>query len=84
MLKQLARFRIHLVFGTAAALWFLLGVLPNMIDGQSFIPALWTAVKEIRPVEWVVLFCLLFSVAFPRTEYKPRIQTLGLTGPKQG
>ena len=84
MLKHLARFRIHLIFGTAAVLWFLLGVLPNMTDGQSFVPALWTAIKEIRPVEWVVLLCLLFSVAFPRHEYKPRTQTLGLTGQKQG
>jgi hypothetical protein len=82
MLKQLARFRFHLVFGTAAAIWFLLGVLPNMLNGQSFIPALWTAIKEIRPFEWVVLFCVLFSVAFPRNEYKPRTTTLGLTGQK--
>ena len=82
MLKQLARFRVHLAFGTAAAVWFLLGVLPNMIDGQSFLPALWTAIKEIRPVEWVVLFCVLFSVAFPQTNYKPRTTTLGLTGQK--
>lgn len=82
MLKQLARFRFPLALGTAATIWFLLGVLPNMLNGQSFIPALWTAIKEIRPFEWVILFCVLFSVAFPRIEYKPRTTTLGLTGQK--
>ena len=80
MLKQLRRFRVHLILGGAVAVWLLLGVLPNMLDGQSFIPALWTAIKEIRPVEWVIVLCLLFSIAFPRNEYKPRTTTLGLTG----
>jgi hypothetical protein len=80
MLKPLVPFRVPLVLGMAVGIWFLLGVLPNMLDGLSFIPALWSAIKEIRPVEWVVIFCLLFSVAFPRNEYKPRTTTLGLTG----
>jgi hypothetical protein len=84
MRQQLARFRTHLIFGTVIAVWFLVGVLPNMIQGQSFMPALWTAIKEIRPVEWVVLFFVLFSLAFPRNDDKPRTTTLGLTGQKQG
>ena len=80
MLKQLRRFRVHLIFGGAVTLWLLLGVLPYTLDAQSFIPALWTAIKDIRPMEWVVVLCLLFSIAFPRDRHNPRTTTLGLTG----
>ena len=82
MLKQLAQFRVHLIFGAAVALWFLLAVVPDMIDGQGFFPAAWAAIKEVRPFEWVMVFCVWLSLAFPYKPQQTKITTLGLTGQK--
>jgi hypothetical protein len=82
MLKQLARFRVPLIFGAAAAVWFLLGVVPRMIDGEGILPASWAAIKEVRPFEWVVVFCVWLSVVFPHKPTQTKTTTLAVTGQK--
>ena len=63
MLNKLHRYRVHLIFGAATLGWFFLMVMAGMIDGQRFFPALWAAIKEVRPFEWLVVICLWLSMA---------------------
>jgi hypothetical protein len=78
MRKQLARFRVHLIFGGAMLVWFLLSVIPDMLDGQRFIPAVWTAIKGVRPLEWVMGVCFWLVLAFPQKTETSNPTILGL------
>ncbi len=63
MLKQLARFRVHLMFGAGLVFWLSLGTFAGVIDGDNVFHALWATIKEIKPMEWVSIICLWFAFA---------------------
>lgn len=68
MLKQLARFRVHLFFGGAIFVWLLFNVITSMIDGQRIFPALWAAIKEVRPFEWIMMIAFWYFFATQKTK----------------
>jgi hypothetical protein len=85
MYKQLARFRIHLIFGGAIFLWLLVGVITGMSSGHGFTQALWNGIKEVRPFEWLMTFLFWYFLATQKTNDEftnSRLTQLGLTQQK--
>jgi hypothetical protein len=74
--------KAHIIFSVALAFALLVAVIPRMAAGERLLQALWDSVKEIRPVEWLLLILFWYSAAFPRTKDEwssNSITTLGLS-----
>ena len=63
MLKQLARFRVHLVFGAILLGWFALTTFVRVLDGENLLWAFWTSIKEVKLMEGVSLICVWATMA---------------------
>jgi uncharacterized membrane protein len=63
MFKQLARFRVHLVFGGILLGWFALATFMRVIDGENLLWAFWASLKEVKLMEWFSLVCVWVTMA---------------------
>jgi hypothetical protein len=63
MLNQLARYRVHLIFGAILLGWFALATLMRVVDGENVLWAFWTSIKEVKLMEWVSLVCVWVTMA---------------------
>lgn len=68
MKNSISRWKVHLLFGGAffAAVGF--SIMINMFAGKHFFEAAWSAVREIRLMEVLMLIAFWYSCAF----YKPK------------
>jgi hypothetical protein len=86
MLKQLARFKVHLVFATAFAGALLLGTVAGMVEGAGPFPALWQTIKAVRPFEWIMLIAFWYYCATQKVKEDQftdsRLTELGLSHQK--
>lgn len=79
MLKQLARFRVHLIFSAILLAWFALGTFMRVIDGENVLWAFWASIKEVKLMEWVSLVCVwvtMASLVKQNAELRAKIQLL--------
>jgi hypothetical protein len=63
MLKQLVRFRVHLVFGAILLAWFSLATFMRVLDGENVLWAFWASIREVKLMEWVSLVCVWVTMA---------------------
>jgi hypothetical protein len=75
-----SKWKAHLLFGGGflAAIAFSVGV--NMVAGEHFSEAAWSAVREIRPIEVVMLIGFWYYCAFyqPKDEWSSSFTSLNL------
>lgn len=62
-LKQLARFRVHVIMGAFLLAWFTLATFMRVIDGENLLWAFLASIKEVKPFEWVSLVCVWATIA---------------------
>jgi hypothetical protein len=60
--------KTHLLFGGGFLAASAFSVMTNMVEGERFFDAAWSAVQEIRPVEIVMLISFWYVCAF----YQPK------------
>ena len=78
-LNQLARYRVHLIFGAIPIGWFALTTLMGVIDGENVLWAFWASIKEVKLVEVVSLVCVWVAVASlvkENNELRAKVQLL--------
>ena len=78
-LKQLARFRVHLIMGAILLAWFTLATLLRVIDGENVLWAFWASIKEVKPMEFVSLICMwvtMASLVKQNDELRAKVQLL--------
>ncbi len=63
MLKQLARFSVHVILGAVTILWFSFGTIAGVIDGDSLGHAFWASIREVKLMEWVSGICVWVAIA---------------------
>ncbi|MGI8897010.1 MAG: hypothetical protein ACR2IB_01330 [Pyrinomonadaceae bacterium] len=78
--EYLSKWRIHLLFGGAFLAAIAFSVVVNMVAGEHFSEAAWSAVREIRPSEIVMLvafwyYCALYQ---PKDEWSSSFTSLNL------
>ena len=85
MLKQLARFRVHLIFGTALSAALLLGTVTGIVEGKAPLQALWQTIKAVRPFEWIMIVTFWYYCATQKIKDQfgdSRLTGLGLSNQK--
>lgn len=63
MLKQLTRYRVHLLFAAGTLAWFTLATFMRVLDGENVLWAFWASVKEVKLMEFVSVVCIWVTVA---------------------
>jgi hypothetical protein len=76
--------KTHIVFSLGLLIILLIGLIPRMASGERFFRALWSALTDVRPVEWVMFFTLWYAFAKDnlRKGWFKSSQTLGLADRK--
>lgn len=78
-LKQLARYRVHLIMGAFLLGWFTLATLSRVIDGENVLWAFWASIKVVKPLEWLSLVCVwgtIASLVKQNDELRAKVQLL--------
>ena len=79
----LRKWKVHLFFGGGFLLVLAINVVINFLSGQTFWRATLGALREIRPVEYIMF--VLFWYGFTRgrrSDSRPTLATLNLDGSK--
>jgi len=63
MLKQLARFRVHLIFGGLLGAWLAMLTIAGLVEGDNLFHAFWMSIKETKLAEWVTVMGVWFAMA---------------------
>jgi len=77
------KWKVHLFFGGGLLLVLAISVVINFLSGQTFLRATLGALREIRPVEYIMF--VLFWYGFTRgrhSDARPTFTTLNLDGSK--
>jgi len=85
MFKQLARFRVHLIFATALSAALLLGTVAGMVEGKDPFQALWQTIRAVRPFEWIMIVTFWYYCATQKMKDQftdRRLTELGLSSQK--
>lgn len=86
MLSHLSsRLKVHLVFAAGIGAVLLIGLVTNISSGDSLPRALWHSLAQVRPVEWLMLIMVWYTLTFPpkldRWNNRSSVN-LGLSGSK--
>ena len=76
------KLKVHLVFGGALTLVFVVSVISRVASGERWPQALGNALREIRPFEWVMIFLFWYWAAFQKAQDEwpsSPLTTLGLS-----
>jgi hypothetical protein len=76
----LSRWKIHLLFGGGFLVALASSVVTNIIAGERFYEATWSAIREIRLMEVVMLISFWYASVFylPKDEWDGSFTTLNL------
>ena len=80
--QQSRRLRINLWFGAAVLFLLTVGIVRGLFSGEALIVALWSSIKQARPVEWVMLFAFWYAaVASPNLDFwwNRKVTSIGLS-----
>jgi hypothetical protein len=75
--------KVHLVFAGGVALVLLFGVISKMASGERLFQVFWNSVKDVRPVEGLMIVLFWYAFAFQRPQNSwttGEVTTLGLSG----
>ena len=77
-----SRWKIHLLFGGGFLAAISFSFMTNIVAGERFPNAAWSAVRAIRPVEVMMLILFWYAFAFyqPKNEWSSSFTTLNLQG----
>ena len=73
---------MNLLFGGAVLLLLTAGVVRGLFSGEAFIVALWSSIKQGRPVEWMMFFAFWYVTVFsPNLDFwwNRKVTTIGLS-----
>ncbi len=75
-----SKWKTHLLFGGGFLAAIAFSVVVNMVAGEHFSEAAWSAVREIRPMEVVMLVAFWYGCAFyqPKDEWSSSFTSLNL------
>jgi hypothetical protein len=78
--ESISKWKIHLLFGGLFLAAIAFNVVMNMVAGEHFAGAAWSAVREITPVEVAMLVAVWYSCAVyrPKDEWSTSLTTLNL------
>lgn len=79
----LKKWKIHLAFGGGFVTVLSVNISTNISGGQAFWDAALNALREIRPMEYLMLLLFWYSsvVYYPRDEWRSSLTTLNLGRP---
>ena len=80
--QQRRRLRGNLLFGGAVLLLLAIGIVRGLFSGEAFIVALWSSIKQARPVEWIMLFAFWYAaVSSPNLDFwwNRKVTSIGLS-----
>jgi len=78
--EYIPKWKMHLLFGGGFLAAIAFSVVVNMVAGEHFSEAAWSAVREIRPIEVVMLVAFWYYCAFyqPKDEWSSSFTSLNL------
>ncbi|MDQ3174586.1 MAG: hypothetical protein M3Q91_12910 [Acidobacteriota bacterium] len=78
--EYISKWKMHLLFGGGFLAAIAFSVVVNMVAGEHFSEAAWSAVREIRPIEVVMLVAFWYYCAFyqPKDEWSSSFTSLNL------
>ena len=78
--EYISKLKIHLFFGCGLLAAIAFSVVVNMVAGEHFSAAAWSAVRELRPIEVVMLVAFWYYCAFyqPKDEWSSSFTSLNL------
>lgn len=66
--ELIAKWKIHLLFAGGFLVVLAFNIVTEMIAGESFLSAMWNALGEIRPMEYVMIILFWYVCAFQKPE----------------
>lgn len=78
--------RAHLVFSIGLVIVLLAGLVPRMASGEPFFQAVWGALTDVRPGEWLMFFVFWYALTknILRDGWFRPPQSLGLADQNRG
>jgi hypothetical protein len=76
---------MNLLFGGALLLLLTIGMVRGLFSGEAFIVALWSSIKQARPLEWVMFFAIWYTaVSSPKLDFwwNRKVTSIGLSEDK--
>jgi hypothetical protein len=72
---------MNLLFGGTVLVVLTVGIVRGLFSGEAFIVALWSSLKQARPIEWVMLFAFWYTaVSSPKLDFwwNRKLTSIGL------
>ena len=66
--ELIAKWKIHLLFAGGLLSALAISIVPEVLAGESFLSAMWNAVREIRPMEYAMFLLFWYFCAFHKPE----------------
>ena len=81
-----SKWKIHLLFGGAVPAAIAFNIVVNMFAGKDFSEAAWSAVRDNRPMEVLMLAAFWYGLAFyqPKDEWSSPFISLNLGSKDEG
>ena len=81
MKEFFAKRKVHLIFGSALPLVLTLNVIIGFTEGQTLLGAVWKAISEIKPMDYVLLALFWYACAVhpPKDEWASPLISLNLS-----
>jgi hypothetical protein len=78
--EYISKWKIHLLFGGGFVGALAFSIVVNMVAGEHFSAAAWSAVLETKPIEVVMLVAFWYYCAFyqPKDEWSSSFTSLNL------
>jgi hypothetical protein len=73
---------MNLFFGGAVLLLLTVGIVRGLFSGEPFVVALWSSIKQARPVEWMMFFAFWYvAVSSPKLDFwwNRKMTSIGLS-----
>jgi hypothetical protein len=85
-MRGISKWKIHLLFGGSFLAAIAFSIAVNMLAGKRFSEAAWSAVREIRPIEVIMLAAFWYGLAFyqPKDEWSSPFISLNLRRNDEG
>ena len=83
--KFISKWKIHVLFGGGFLVAVAFTVAANIVAGERFPEAVWSAIREIKPIEILMLILFWYACVFhrPKNEWDSSFTTLNLRRSKE-